>query len=232
MMDRDSRMRDAYGRVPNADDVYPVPKVDVDLPPRRKGQAEIPEGAIIPTGENAYKIGNWELTPVGLVMPDEFTREEFHRILEAVRSLSSTLQWVIADLLVQAEQFGISIQDFAEATGYETGYLYQLKFVASKVPLQVRFPAPLSISHHRAVASLPVHEQRQWLEWAWDTGASVKALRGQIKGEGDKKKERTPIEDAYDTVLKKVSFIASKADKQTRLYLAQQLEAMAQKLRE
>jgi hypothetical protein len=155
-----------------------------DLVPRSE------EGFALPEGVLASETGLDFSSATGLVY------DEWETLGGRLGRLHSGIQWWLGDWFAFGEarfRDGEMYEQALEETGRSVGGLYNLKWVAEKVPPQVR-RADLSWSHHREVAKLPPEDQAAWLARASEGRWSVDLLRSTVRAEMDLTTWRGPVE--------------------------------------
>lgn len=148
----------------------------------------VPEDAIIVRDDGALEYRGVQMTGTGMILPDDFSEDDWLAVGEVVQKLEASIQWIIGDWMAFAErQWGKTYAMVAELTGYSYQTLRDYAYVARNVPQAIRHPE-LSFSHHRVVAALnlkdadlpDVDAQRYWLERAAEEGWSMARLRKEI----------------------------------------------------
>jgi hypothetical protein len=155
-------------------------------------QAQRDKALAILEGGGVVYFGRCELTPIGLLMPDDLKLEEWLKIGEQFNALESALQWMIGDWAVRGEdnadlwlegtqsdkqERNARYQALVETTGYKHGSIKNLASIARNIPYDER-RASLSYSKHVAVAGLPVAKMRELLDYAESNPkTSVRELR-------------------------------------------------------
>lgn len=112
------------------------------------------------------RVGRFQMTPTGLIAPDDATPEEFGHVGRILFNLDSSLQWLIGDwlVLVDGYQWG-ETGKLALHFGRKPQTLYNLKLVAKNVSFSLRKES-LSYGHHALVAALDDDQQADWLDKA------------------------------------------------------------------
>ena len=96
-------------------------------------------------------------------------------------TISRRSQWWIGDWIrYGVAAWGESYAEAARITGYDTGTLRNMAWVASEFDLSLRSDR-LSWSHHALLAPLSIEEKREWLARAVDDGLSVADLRAELR---------------------------------------------------
>jgi hypothetical protein len=107
----------------------------------------------------------------------------FENIARYLGRLHDTSKWLIADLLLQAEQrFGESAYQIAAATGRSERTLSNWCWVASRIPPSRRRET-LPMTQHALVAPLEPNEQNRWLDRAETESWSSRELKAAIEVE-------------------------------------------------
>lgn len=136
------------------------------------------------------KAGAIDIT--GLRLPANATYEQFEGVCLLLGKMHEAVRFAIGDAIRQGELlFGEDAYQAIELIGLsEKGKLEYVR-VSAKVPRSVR-RKDLSWSHHRAVAALPVPEQREWLARSVDEQLSHHELRDALRmGTQNGQPERT-----------------------------------------
>lgn len=108
-----------------------------------------------------------EITQVGLHITGKPTWDEYQEEFEKWEIVQRLSTFALGDLLSYGNlRWGETYAQVAASTRFTVEYLRNVKYVCSKVPLNIRNNR-LSFAHHQAVASLkqPVMQQ-EWLEYA------------------------------------------------------------------
>jgi len=145
--------------------------------------------------ETSLQVGaKYKTTAVGLVAKGKATYGEWEVALSVACGIAKSCPWWIGDLLNIGEHtYGETYSQALTATGFDEGYLRNLKYVSSRVELSLRSDN-LTFSHHTLVAPLQPDEQRQWLTLAANNKWTVAQLReamhegedqGDVEGEAD-----------------------------------------------
>lgn len=115
-------------------------------------------------GDGSIRAYQYRLTALG-IDPTSVTnnKRNWELLGQLLFRLDHSIQWLIGDWLLQGEtnQWG-KHEEIAEALNYEVKTLYDYRYVARNVHFSVR-TEKLSFGHHKLVAHLETHEQRQWL---------------------------------------------------------------------
>ena len=152
-------------------------------------------GNIEPKDEMIVKINN-AMTPMDLVIPDNFTLEEAVYWANYFGNYHKKGLWYLGALLAKCEdKFGEMAVHVAEATGLDYGTLANAKSVYLKVFSQCR--EKLSYSHHQAVASLEPVYQDKYLKQAESEGLSHKELRSVIMRDRKSKTVSSPSSETF-----------------------------------
>jgi hypothetical protein len=166
-------------------------------------EIDIPEDAIIPAEGGAFLYKRFLLKPIGIVIPDDLSDDEWLDIFKVLRKLDEAIQWAIGDLVNHAEsKWGETYTTMAEITNYSEKSLREYAYVARSVEMSIRMDN-LSFGHHQIVAGIkdPVskkplkREQRKWLEKANIHGWSIKTLREAISA--DNQQYQTTVSDDW-----------------------------------
>lgn len=125
-------------------------------------------------------------TPLGMLIPDEISREEWVAIGRRLAGDVSTTMWRLGDWLRAGyRKWGNMYDEASEITGLEVQTLKNVKAVAGAFhSYRRRYKEGLSFSHHAEVASLIESAQDYWLELAEQGQWSQKVLRGKLQEAG------------------------------------------------
>lgn len=151
--------------------------------------AQVQEGHVV-------SMGRCQITPIGLQLPDDLSRDEWEQIGDQLALLDGALQWMIGDWLAFGEdkQYG-KIIELAEQLGKEAGTLYNWAWTSRELPQPVQRYEELSHTHHQVVISMvkDPQERQDWLQKAAygevirEDGTrkvwSVARLKREIKGD-------------------------------------------------
>lgn len=135
---------------------------------------------------SAIEIGSkYKTTAVGLVAKTNADYGEWEVALGVCCDLHRSSQWWIGDLLNIGEHtYGETYSQALDATGFDEGYLRNLKYVTSRIPLSLRSDK-LTFSHHQLVAPLEPDLQEAWIGRAIENHWTVKQMREAMQGEGE-----------------------------------------------
>lgn len=107
-----------------------------------------------------------EATGVGLRVVREPTWDQYQQEWDKWEYVHSISAWVLGDLLAFGELvWGDTYVQVAANTKYSIGYLRNIQYVCSNVPMANR-KEELSMSHHQTAAKLDDVMQDAWLEYA------------------------------------------------------------------
>jgi hypothetical protein len=122
------------------------------------------------------------LSSIGLNLNDpDITYERFEAIGFLLGRMHQSLRFAIGDWLNLGEHlFQDRMYQAAEALGMSPDGMREYLRVAEKVPRSIR-RKELTWSHHRAVASLPPSEQKEWLRRASSEQLSHHQLRDVLR---------------------------------------------------
>jgi hypothetical protein len=162
--------------------------------PAQRDEAEViiraPDGALVPTEDNALRVGAFRLTSAGLIIDEGATLDQWEYVGGVLRQMDAAMQWLVGDWVNFGEhEYGKTYQQIADLTGYEIKTVYTYAEVARKVQFPIRM-GKLSFAHHQLVA--PHHDdpdlQARFLQIAIDEGEdgrplSVAKLRARIAEE-------------------------------------------------
>lgn len=117
-----------------------------------------------------------------LILDESLDRDEWDNIGTFLKTANKAVQWWIGDWLNFGERkWGEMYTQALEMTDYDQGYLWNMKYVSSKVEFSCRHEN-LSWAHHESVASLPQQQRDYWLDYAEKNKTSRNDLRRLIKG--------------------------------------------------
>ena len=115
------------------------------------------------------------ITPTGLVIDAELTRDEWAELANSIGQAARSLGFIIGDWLVYGQGlFGVdgfpdkkvddaSYELARAATGLDRSTLQTYAYVSRSVPYSVRTER-LSWEHHRLLAKLPEDKQAGWID--------------------------------------------------------------------
>jgi len=127
------------------------------------------------------KIENYcELSKTKLTFKRDVSKEEWMDVFKSLKQVEGCVQFWIGDCLTYRQQKWGMYDDIAEETGYDVGYLKNLKSVADNVESSHRCD-DLSWTHHREVASLTPEKQELFLNRAIEEKLSVRELKDEIR---------------------------------------------------
>lgn len=137
--------------------------------------------ALLPRDDGTMQLGGFVLTPVGLIVPDQPSPDDWMTLGHILKRIEGSLQWLIGDWCVAGERiYGVTYEQIAAEFGYEKQTLWTYAWVARQVKRSIRIDQ-LSFSHHRLVAALEAEaDQRAWLEKAAAEGWSLVKLRREL----------------------------------------------------
>jgi hypothetical protein len=137
-------------------------------------------------------FGRCELTPIGLLMPDDLELDEWLDIGKQFNAIESSMQWMLGDWAVKGEdnadlwlegtqsdkqERNARYQALVESTGYKHGSVKNLASIARNIPYDERRPS-VNYSKHVSVAGLPVAKMRELLDFAeQNPSVSVREFR-------------------------------------------------------
>jgi hypothetical protein len=126
------------------------------------------------------------LTVVGLHLTDpDLTYERAEALCVLFGKMHEAVRFAIGDIIILIERlFGEDGYQAIESLGLSETARREYVRVAERVPRSVR-SKHVSWSHHRAVAALPVPEQRVWLKRAATENLSHAELRDALRGSGN-----------------------------------------------
>ena len=125
----------------------------------------------------------WLITTGGLEIVGDMTFDECHHMIDTLATTDTVLKFALGDAIIYARQkFGESYAPLLDELRLSRGYIYNITWVASRVPKDNRGYA-LSFSHFYEVSSVKdPEEQREWLELCLKKRWSREDLRIAMKG--------------------------------------------------
>jgi len=164
------------------------------------GRLNLPHGVkITATGlEGHTGLSNDDMLAVTVVLLDKFYD---------VAVQGQALQWAIGDILVAGEKrYGSTYTDMLAQTGYAYSTLNVNRWVASRVPKNMRRPS-LPHSTHKIIAAdnIPPIEKKQWLDAAEKNEWTTEALREAIEDDTITKAGKDPAEEKARVALAKAA---------------------------
>lgn len=147
----------------------------------------------------AIDLPGVQVTPWSITVPPGVSIEAFEGIDKALAEAESSIPLLRGLLYVEAEQrFGHDAAQIVDPT--DGGSASQRQWVARNVPQQLRQAAmgpgegkPLTYSHLRHVAALPVEDMDAWLFKARSKGWTSRELKKAIEGPTEPKPEPPDI---------------------------------------
>jgi len=145
------------------------------------------------TKTGVLSIGaKYQTSAVGLVAKGKATYAQWEVALSVACGIAKSCPFWIGDLLNIGEHtYGESYTQAINDTGFDPGYLRNLKWTCSRVDLSVRSDK-LSFTHHSLVAPCDPADQKKWITLAVNNKWTVKELREAMHegeevedGEGD-----------------------------------------------
>lgn len=153
------------------------------------------DGGLVLAEDGSIQLGNFTITPRGMVIDERATLEEWQTVGKVIARLQGALQWVIGDWCLSGERkWGRTVEQIADLFGYKPQSIHQFTWVARSIDFSMRIET-LSFGHHMLVAGIENEKlKREWLEWAARQTPipSVATLRKLMAGEGD------PVERLID----------------------------------
>lgn len=119
----------------------------------------------------------FELYPTGLTVIGKPTEEEYSTAFQRLELIEGSIHWWYGDLALSYEGYYGAIAEVAEQTEFDTGTIYNDKYVASRYELSQRCES-LSIHHHRIAA--PLDDRLEWLKRAEENEWSTRTLELEI----------------------------------------------------
>lgn len=136
------------------------------------------DSALIVVDDAAVGI---KVSPVGLTVAGEITFDTWASIGPVLGEYSRGVAWAVGDWLNLGEaKWGEMYAQALDTTGLSLGRLRNLKYLANAVPYSNRVSS-LSLSHHEAVASFSIDQQRRLLLMAVEHGLNREEMRDVVK---------------------------------------------------
>lgn len=147
----------------------PTTKVDSKYTPGNLPAYSEPAGqALVPQSDGTLEAGRYRITRTGMELPDDLTEAEWREIGKMVKTLESSVSWVIGDWAAKANKlWGISYEEIARQFDYGKNTLKQYASVCNQVHPNSRHPR-VPFSHHRLVTSFSSSEQKAKIKLAID----------------------------------------------------------------
>lgn len=136
----------------------------------------VPEGAIVRREDGALVYKRFVMTPVGMEIPQNMTREEWVDVGHVMKSLDSSVAWNVGDWAICALDGGMTAAEIADEFGYDTNTIEVYVSVCRAIRGLIRNQAS-SFGHARLVAHLDESTQDYWLRLALQNGWTIKKLR-------------------------------------------------------
>lgn len=112
------------------------------------------------------------MSSTGLQFDDGATLEQWEEVGDYLTRVGGAVNWWIGDWLLYGEgrpEWGDKYEEAIERFGRKYDSIAQVKSVSKNIEFCTRVQ-DLSWAHHRAVASLPPKEQKNWLLSVWQLG--------------------------------------------------------------
>jgi hypothetical protein len=157
-----------------------------------KAQVEQASQSGIELRNDGYmQFKRFEFTPIGLVLPEDTTSDEWGEVGRILLRLQARLQWLLGDWLAFGEdrEWGETYRQIAEEFGYEVATLHNLSSIARRVNFSRRRET-LSFGHHETVASLTAQEQEYWLALAEEQGLTRNDLRQELRNANQESEQK------------------------------------------
>lgn len=151
---------------------------------------------IVPTNTDALAI-RVNYLPTSLVIPDDFTFDEWLSLGHSLQAVAKGWQWWVGDWLYYGEhRWGEKYTQAIEVTGQEYQALADAAWVAGAVESSLRNET-LTWNHHRAVAPLDPADQVRFLGESEADDLTVQELRQRIR-DWKASKEKQPVDVETD----------------------------------
>lgn len=148
-------------------------------------------GIIDPAGRMVF--AGVELTPTGLIFPDELAQPDADALLNILLQMDGSIAWMLGDMLAyQERRWGVTYQQIAEHTGRDISTLRDYNYVATNVKVSLRNDK-LTWTHHKVVAPKNADAQQRWLNAAIENGWSAAELRREMAAF-----YRDPVDESAD----------------------------------
>lgn len=126
-----------------------------------------------------------EVSATAWIPRDDLDHQAWEQAGRRLGAIGRGTQWWIGDWIRYGNAtWGEKYSEAARITGYETGSLRNLAWVAAQVEPEERSDK-LSWSHHAILASLDGEERKTWREHAEAGRLSVAELRSELRQAGD-----------------------------------------------
>lgn len=138
--------------------------------------------ALIPQANGHFVYKRFLMTPTGIEIPEDTTPEEWQDIGAVIKSLDSSISWIVGDWAVHAnKQWGLTALQIAEMFSYEQSTIETYISVCTAIHGMIRNHT-VSFGHHRLVAGLEVNQQQEYLQMAAKNNWTISQMRTAIKG--------------------------------------------------
>lgn len=160
--------------VPGADQIYPAP-----VP--RRGNAIIPDNALVKREDGAFVYKQFVMTATGMDIPEGTDAPAWDDVGLVLRGMESAVSWWVADWAAYAHRvWGATAKEIAEAFGYEVETIEPYMSVGLAVPGLIRNQA-VSFSHCRRVAKMAEGLQRRWINLSARHRLTLEAFKVEIR---------------------------------------------------
>lgn len=177
-------------------------------------------------------VQGFQFSSTGLVAPEEITYENWEQIGELIFRLEGAIQWLIGDWLAYGAdlQYG-DVKLIAESLHRDEHTFYNYMAVCRSIESSRRREL-VSFSHHYEVMGLSLQDQELALDYAEETGISLKKFRQWVRDEFGHAKKRLvrspqlrfrPIADGLDKYMDRDPSTAKPGEKETALSYAAQM---------
>lgn len=137
-----------------------------ELPVVEKEVVVADPNALIPQGSGTFVYKRFRMTPVGMEIPADVTGEEWEDVGFIIKSLESSISWVVGDWAAFANRmWSTPYAQIAEHFGYVEDTVKSYASVCRAVQRLIRNQR-VDFSHHRLVMGLTAEKQRYWLDQA------------------------------------------------------------------
>jgi hypothetical protein len=186
------------------------------------------------TKTDALSIGaKYQTSAVGLTAKGKATYGQWEVALSVACGIAKSCPFWIGDLLCIGEStYGEKYSQAINDTGFDPGYLRNLKYVCHQVELSLRSDN-LTFSHHALVAPCDPADQKKWLGKAVANHWTVKELREAMhegEGAGDIDGDAEDLGDVLHAVQEYLDGLADDAERLAALHgIERKLRALEKK---
>lgn len=135
------------------------------------------EAAIVYRGQGITQLGRFQVSPVGVMMEEDLTEDEWKAFFQLIQQLKSAYQWIIGDWANHGrDRLNWTYQNIADFTGYAEKTIRDWAYVCRQFPMSIRIDI-LDFGHHQVLVGLAQPDKIRWLEYAAKERLSVAKLR-------------------------------------------------------